>query len=399
MNLRVIDGYYERQQEGFKGTMPVLHVLGRDQSWERHHVPIAGYRPYFAVRYSEWQHRGADVADDDRVLRVETEDREGRTERALDGERLVRVVCADPSDVGDLREVFEDPMEADVLFPVRFLVDMRAFQWLGVPDDYETYVDEAGAVPIEEVSVVEDPPEVTPPPRVVTYDIEVQQGGSGPPVVTEEGTEQARNDVTAIAAHDSYTDDEHVWVLAHRSWDVAAAEAAREAVPDGVEVSIYSNPRDVVGQFCEWVTSRDADVLTGWNASGFDHPYLVNYALRENVSSVYDLSPTGDVYDMNGDGRWINSSLKGRVLVDLLDLYKKTEIHELASYSLADVAEAEDVSVGKLDIGEALDVPDDQPAIDFAWREDPATFVEYSLRDVRAAVAINRESKENVSII
>ncbi|WP_206750729.1 hypothetical protein, partial [Halorubrum sp. SP3] len=59
----------------------------------------------------------------------------------------------------------------------------------------------------------------------------------------------------------------------------------------------------------------------------------------------------------------------------------------------------EGVSVGKLDLESEVGETDGEPAIDYAWKHDPATFAEYSLRDVQACVAINRESQKNVSII
>jgi hypothetical protein len=74
-------------------------------------------------------------------------------------------------------------------------------------------------------------------------------------------------------------------------------------------------------------------------------------------------------------------------------------VHELDSKALADVADAEDVGVGKLSIEDEIDVPEDEPAIDWAWRNHPDVFCEYSQRDVKACVAINRESQKNVSIV
>jgi DNA polymerase elongation subunit (family B) len=139
--------------------------------------------------------------------------------------------------------------------------------------------------------------------------------------------------------------------------------------------------------------------LCGWNAAGFDHPYLVNYGLSNGVGSVYDLAPVGRVYEMDGSGNWINSSLKGRQLLDLMTLYQKTRVSELDSYRLTDVAEAEGLSVGKLDLEAEIDVPDDEPAIDYAWRERPQKFLDYSLRDVKACVGINNETQEEVNII
>ena len=397
MYLRVIDSWYTVEDGGYKNKEPIVHFIGRDKRWERHYIRVESFYPYFCVPESEYVDCATELQADDRVLSVETEDIRGRPETDLDGNQLVRIVCREPSDVGDLREVFDDPYEADVLFPVRFLVDVDAYQWIEVPD-----VAVVGDAPtdFEDVTLELDDetiPDETPPPRVVSYDIEVEQGGSGPAVVSTEGTEQARNPITAITAHDSYTDEYRVWVLLHDEWDSHDSQAARNAVD--CEVSVYRNPADVVAQFCDFVIERDADVLTAWSGSGFDHPYLVNWGIEHDVGSVYRLSPTRDVYPMDGDGRFINSSLKGRLLLDSLSLYEKTSVHELDSYRLEDVAEAEDVSVGKLAIGEQVDVPEGEPAIDYAWEHDPETFVKYSLRDVKATVAINRESKENVNII
>jgi len=239
-----------------------------------------------------------------------------------------------------------------------------------------------------------------PPMRHCLYDIEVKQGGNGPPVVSKEGTERAENDVTAITAYDTYTSEYHTWILSHPDWNRDTVEYVRQF--DGLPsdcLHIYDNPSDVVAQFCQWVTERDFDSLCGWNAAGFDHPYLVNYGLSNGVRAVYDLAPVGRVYEMDGEGSWINSSLKGRMLLDLMTLYKKTQIHALDSYRLADVAEAEGLSVGKLDLEAVIDVPEDEPSIDYAWRERPQTFLDYSLRDVKACVGINNETQREVKII
>jgi hypothetical protein len=102
---------------------------------------------------------------------------------------------------------------------------------------------------------------------------------------------------------------------------------------------------------------------------------------------------------MDGDGSWINSSLKGRLLLDALTMYKKTQLYDLESYRLADVADEEDVSIGKLSIDDAVDVPSGEPAIDYAWEHHPDVFTTYSFRDVAAMVAINRQSQRDVNIV
>jgi len=400
--IRVIDAYYKTETDGYQQSTPVLHVFGRDTDWQRQHIQIDAYRPYFLVRQSEWIDVGDSLASDGRVLAVETEDEQGRTERAIDGEPLMRVVCREPGDVKDLRELVDDPFEADVQFPTRFLIDMAGTQWIQVSDQTFRSDEPLSLGDIQIPDGDASPPETVPPVRHCIYDIEVEQGGSGPPVVSKEGTERAANDVTAITAYDSYAMEYETWVCTHKQWDADDADAARQVADNAdvpLSVHIYENPHDVVAQFCQWVINREMDALVAWNGAGFDHPYLVNYGLNNGVGAVKELSPTYQVYDMDGEGSFINSSLKGRLLLDLMVLYKRTQIHSLDSYRLADVADAEGVSDGKLAIEDEIDVPDGEPAIDVAWRDYPETFVEYSLRDVQACVGINRESQRNVTII
>ncbi len=403
--LRTIDVVYTTETDGYRQQTPVVHYFGRDTDWNRHHIEIDTFRPYFLVRTSEWASVGGELDNDDRVMSVETTDMRGRTERAIDGETLLRVVCRHPSDVSDLRELVDDPFEADVLFPTRFLIDVADTQWLGVDD---AVLDADEPIGTEHIHLPDydseqtETPESIPPLRHCLYDIEVRQGGDGPPVVSEEGTERADNPITAITAYDSYTMEYESWILTHAEWDTDDVTDVREYASEidcPLTTNVYENPHDVVGQFCEWVIDRDFDSMVGWNAGSFDHPYLVNYGLSNGVGAIKGLSPVGETYPMSGDGAFINSQLKGRLLLDLMDLYDKCIVHEMDSYRLADVAAAEGTETQKLDIEDTIDVPDGEVAIDYAWREHPEVFVAYSLKDVQACVEINNQTQENVTII
>jgi len=403
--IRTIDVVYTTETDGYRQKTPVVHYFGRDTDWNRHHIEIDTHRPYFLVRTSEWASVGGELGNDDRVMSVETTDMRGRTERTIDGEPLVRVVCRHPGDVRDLRELVDDPFEADVRFPTRFLIDVGDTQWIGV-DDQALHTD--GPIGTESIQLPDyendesETPDHVPPLRHCLYDIEVRQGGNGPPVVSEEGTERTDNPITAITAYDSYTMDYESWILTHSQWDRNDIESIREYEQSSglpLTVNCYENPHDVVGQFSEWVIDRDFDSLVGWNAGSFDHPYLVNYGLSNGVGAIKDLSPTGDTYPMSGDGSFINSQLKGRLLLDLMELYDKCIVHEMDSYRLSDVAKAEGTTTQKLDIGDVIAVPDDAVEIDYVWREHPEVFAEYSVKDVQACVEINNQTQENVTII
>lgn len=401
--VRIVDCTYQTETTGYRYETPVIHLFVRDENWNRHHILIDTFEPYFLVRESEWHDVGDSFAADDRVQRIETTDRRGRAEQALDREQLFRVVCTVPGDVADLREMVDNPMEADVLFPQRFLIDMATTQWIQISTKslHTTGMVSTDDITIPSSGTDETVPDTVPPLRHCIYDIEVQQSREGPAVVSETGTENASNPITAISAYDSYTMEYHLWILTHTDWtqtDIEAVQSVAETVDVPVKTHIYERSQDVVSGFCNFIDNRRFDSLIGWNAGSFDHPYLINYGLQHVYQDIQQLAPAGTVHQMNGDGRW--GSLDGRMLLDLMDLYEQTKVHELDSKRLQAVAESEGIAVGKLDITETIDVPDDAvSAIDYAHQEHPTVFVEYSLRDTQACVGIITESQRNVSIV
>jgi hypothetical protein len=85
MKLRIVDAWKTVETDGYKQKTPIVHVVGRDSNLRRHHTSIEGFRPYFLVCESEWVEVGDEIASDDRVLDVKTEDRRGRLEESIDG--------------------------------------------------------------------------------------------------------------------------------------------------------------------------------------------------------------------------------------------------------------------------------------------------------------------------
>jgi DNA polymerase I len=289
----------------------------------------------------------------------------------LRGSGVVKVETQLPKHVGEIRDDFDDPLEADVQFPTRFLVDMGIEQCFSVPADGDSR-----RITPDEITAIEggETAHIDVDPHTLYFDIEVQQSTDGPAVVSERGTELAMNPITAIAAYDNYTDESHVWLLVHDSWDeedgAAARKGARDADDDAF-VWLYGTERELLQEFCQWVADRRFDVVTGWNSNGFDVPYLVNRCIKEKeIVEIYNWSPTRDVETMNGEGKWINSDLKGVILFDMLDGFEKTEYTELDSFALDDVA-AEVVDATKVDVGH----------IDDAWANRPHDFAKYVLRD------------------
>ena len=56
--VRIVDVEYTTESDGYKQTTPIIHLFGRDTDWERHHIKVDRFRPYFVVRQSEWAEKG-----------------------------------------------------------------------------------------------------------------------------------------------------------------------------------------------------------------------------------------------------------------------------------------------------------------------------------------------------
>lgn len=364
--VRIVDGWYEIEEDGFRRPMPVLHFHGRSETGEYRHFAVDDFRPYFYVASDDVTEETLEGLDADRrVIRLEAADREGigRGEPSIE---LIKVVVEKPWHVRDLREVFDRTWEADIQFVQRFLIDCDEDQpvtsLVEVPSG-ETMLSTSDVTAVDPDGNV-DMPEL----RVATWDIEVYNEGEMP------STEQTRQPITGVAIHDSYADSMEMFALRSDAdgWDEV------NEIDDDV-VYVYDDEEEMLSDVIYWFAENQPDVLVGWNNDSFDVPYFVNRCFELELFRVEQLSPTGNVDECDPDGWYINSDVNGIHIFDLLAAYKKSQYTELKSYKLEDVAAAE-TDLEKLDVDEQE-----------AWREDPVSFCEYNIRDVRATVAINDE--------
>ena len=376
--VRVVDAWYEVESDGYQRDMPVLHYHGRSESGEYRHFAIDGYRPYFYVSQQEDEETLQNLAHDRRVMDVSVAERTG-VHRGEWDTPLVKVTVECPWHVGQLRDEFDRTWEADVLFPQRFLIDRGVTGLARIPVESNGYLD---ATDVEAVD--EDDFDGKIDPRVVTYDIEVatrealehafEMGivdgdrdafelGAFPDVNT------ARRPITAIALHDSYDDEIATFVLRADAW-------GENASPE-IGTDVYDDEADLLTDVVRWLVEKRPDVLTAWNAD-FDAPYFLNRCKQLRVP-IERLSPTGNVDEHNGGGRFINSDITGVHVFDLLKAYEKSQYTELKSSKLENVA-AEETEMEKLDVDEQ-----------HAWVHDPERFTKYVSRDTEATVAINEE--------
>lgn len=334
-----------------------------------------------------------------------------------DGDPVARVFTRVPGDVGGdggMRGDLDcDTFEADIPFPRRFLISAEIYQGVRAPvetdhrngPDRVVYENWAGDASSDDTTFTRqlspcDPPDID--ARMVVYDIEVATEGEGFP-----DPAHARHPITAIAGYDSYTGEYRLWGLMSNQWeanghtpeqiseDVEAQLADRDGFPDTntdspdpdvTSIKLFANETQLLSDFHDWVLECDPDIFTGYNADGFDTPYLIQRSYNRQARRIKQYSNTGDpgvwVEEYNGE-RQVNFALSERVTLDILDAYKKTQFRELDSYKLDDVAEAE-LGYGKTGLaGDELDA---------AWHENPVDFFVYNIRDTQATVGVERES-------
>jgi len=244
------------------------------------------------------------------------------------GEKLKKLTLRSPYDVYTVREAFSTTYEADILFPIRYLIDR-----------------------VEKI----EPQEY----RIMIIDIETTTTYGFPK------EDNPLENITVLTYYDNYKDT--LTTLVYRPDKPNEIEERKDGT-----IEYFNDEYSMLKYFVNQVKKIDPDILTAWNIK-FDIGYLVARmkALRVDYKG---LSPMRTVQKRGYD--W---QIKGRVVFDLLIAYKRIHLSELTSYSLASVAKDE------LDAEEKERIPD----FTKAWKERLQELIEYNRNDVRLVKKIN----------
>lgn len=360
LTITVMQVDYENFTTNSGQEKPIIHVFGRHpKTNELEHIIVHNFRPYFYVPTQE-----SDKIDDQYSI-VETETPAQETIR---GKSVKRCYTSIPREVGYVRDEFDVTYEADIRFPNRFLIDNGIKSGMKVPERRRK--DGTIVVPVGEV----EPADAQADARTNIFDIEVEDRNGFP----EDGEEP----IICIASWDSYLDEYVIWLYESPEADEAPIEVdGYEPLEDmDYHVVKFSEEDKMLSSFIEYIRTTDPDILTGWNFDDFDAPYLIDRLEVLEDESEYDLNPDKlSRIDEVWNG-W-TPNIKGRVVFDLLDAYKRTKFSELDSYRLDAVAEDE-LGVGK----EHYD-----GKIGDMWDDNPRRLIEYNLRDVELCVELDRK--------
>jgi DNA polymerase elongation subunit (family B) len=208
--------------------------------------------------------------------------------------------------------------------------------------------------------------------RVLTFDIEVEMISGLP------NTREAKNEITAIAAHDGATKLYDVFVL---DKERKVKNNATNFNKDGreVKVHIFDNERNLLYAFLNYYEEINPTILTGWNIDFFDIPYLYNRL--KNVcgeGNAKRLSPIGQAFWSPYREKF---SFGGVSILDYINLYKTYTYTLEASYTLNYIATKE-LGRGKVEY---------EGSLDDLFENDLEKFIEYNIVDVDLVVAMDEK--------
>jgi len=279
---------------------PEIILFGRsyeDKFKTAVHV-VKGFKPYFYAPAHERHydhlitHYGPDVEID-----------------AL-GREVRKCYTRIPKDVKAVRDKFEFTDMADFLFEKRYLVDA------GIKYAYEWDAKRGIATPVDVPSILM--------PRIVYFDIEVLAPESILPLPFNPDYP-----VVSIQVMDSYTKKIVVFT------NGLPCQCAEDHMECGSEAKLFK-------AFQSYLKVIDPDIISGWNISAYDVPYLIKRAQLIGVS-ISGLGRWGKPYaeftTRDNKSAW-SIKVKGRSTLDMIDAYKKLMIMkgQKESYALKEIS-------------------------------------------------------------
>lgn len=306
---------------------PVVSLFCREDG-KRKVVQDDSLVPYFYVPYNER----------DRVPGIQYDSSQHYT--SIYGERLAKIYTTLPSDVPKLRDKYSRHYEADIVFPIRWLIDKG--------DQLEACS-----------------------PKVMFIDIETTNTGRVPDPNT------APEPIICMTA---YSDNVYTTFI-YRS-NLSEGSETRMAYDTLHEIHYYRSEEELVQGFLDYYVNEEPDVLTGWNFTLFDLPYIINRMKRIGIDYTR-MSPMGIVYS---DEQYRNTTIKGVSIVDLLATYKHfTQPTQgmKGSYTL-DAIGRDVVGAGK--VGSSSNIR-------WMWKYKLDELIKYNLHDTYLCVAIDEKEK------
>ena len=215
--------------------------------------------------------------------------------------------------------------------------------------------------------------------HVAFFDIEVDfdpKRGYAP-------VEDPFNEITAISVYLSWL-GQNITLCLHPN--TLTYEQALQELEGLEDTYVFETERELLETFLDLID--DADVLTGWNSTKYDIPYIVQRVIevlsKEAAKKfcLWGLAPRKRKFTQFKK-EYITFDIYGKVHIDYLDLYRKHNPQQLHTYRLD--------YVGEIEIGENK-VPY-EGSLDQLYKQDYRKFIEYNKQDVMIMVKLDAKRK------
>lgn len=316
---------------------PVIHVFGRDVEGTAHQIDVDGFIPYFYVPTDETGTFDPEKAtpDEDTVFTT------------IRGEDVRRIYVRDTHDMAEMKQG-RITHEGDIPVTKRFMLDLKLMTGLEVPSHRVEFTDIT-------------PVDIKAPARVCMLDIECTDERGFP--------KPDRDEVICLTCWDSKTDKYTSFLYTPADGKRLSSELKHADNP----VFSYETETQMLYDFLRYIRDLDPDIISGWNVEKFDIMYLLGRLETLGIpKEKFARLP----------GRSPPNKIRGRLVFDLLEAYKKLQRSALESYRLDAVAEKE---LGEKKVrysGRLCDL----------WRNDPAKLIEYNVQDVKLCVGIDKKN-------
>lgn len=218
------------------------------------------------------------------------------------------------------------------------------------------------------IDAYEDNDEPSTGHRVVFLDIEVDVADGFPNI--DEGDKA----ITAIAIYDDVTKKYTAFILDKE-------RSLEDSCNDDTQILAYPEEESLISAFVTKIQEIQPTIITGWNVSQFDMPYLYNRICKVMGKSFIKQLSTIDTVFINKFSKEL--IIAGVSILDYMILYKKFIGRNESSYALGNIAKKV-VNMEKISYTGSLND---------LYKSDINKYIEYNLNDVKIVVALDNKLK------
>jgi DNA polymerase elongation subunit (family B) len=207
--------------------------------------------------------------------------------------------------------------------------------------------------------------------KICILDIEVDSSNGFPT------PDRAASPVTSIAIKDLHSGEYNIWGYGDYETDNSKVNYIQVDTEEEMFVS-----------FLDYWSNNYPDIITGWNTTFFDIPYIIRRALALGMErEIKKISPWGNYWMKKvslGSRVDTKYTISGIDNLDYLEVYKKFTYNEKENYRLEFISNLE-LGYGKTDGGHHTGFT--------LWKTDHQKFIDYNIGDVDLISGLDNKLK------